>query len=313
MLNAVVFAALSLKSGSILLPDTESLLAFGAKDPVRLAHGEIWRLLMPMFIHIGIIHFAVNSYMLHVIGYQLERILGGRWFLLIYLASGLGGNIASAVFSVTMSAGASGAIFGLLGAGLYLERSVGRRIMEVTGRRPRNRAYFVTVVVNLAFGFLVSFIDNSAHIGGLVTGTLLTFAMVNIRPNTLQVPRRKVGILIVTIVAAGFAVGAYFGTDKHYIGRRLERSGDVSADPEEQIMFYSSAVAVLPEDPALRLKRARVLFLAGEGKYAIHDLRVVIEAQGYEEQLARLAEELAGRGLITEAWQVRRLSEQQGP
>lgn len=292
-----------------MMPDTDALLAFGAKDPVRLAEGEFWRLLTPMFIHIGIVHFLVNSYMLYVIGYQLERILGGRWFLLIYLASGIGGNVASAVFSVHMSAGASGALFGLLGAGLFLELSIGRRFKEVTGRKPPNRAYLMTVVLNLAFGFIVPFIDNSAHLGGLVTGTMLTFAMVKFRPNTLHVPRRSVGIVTIATWLVLMAVGGFIGTNKAFISSRLLRAGDLATDAEEQIMFYSQAIAILPESVDLRLKRARLLFFASEAKYAYYDLRVVVAAGGHEPELAKLAEELAGRGLMTESWQVRRMSE----
>lgn len=309
LVNAVVFAVLSVKSGSIMLPDTESLLAFGAKDPVRLAAGEYWRLIAPMFIHIGILHFAVNSYMLYVIGYQLERILGPRWFLLIYLASGFGGNVASAVFSVNMSAGASGALFGLLGAGFYLERSVGRRIMEVTGKRPRNRAYAMTVLINLVFGFVVSFIDNAAHLGGLVTGTLLTYAMVNIRPNTLQAPRRVVGGLVIALLVVAAAVGTYFGTSPTYLAMRLAKAGDQAQDVQDKLLYYTQAIGIDTDDPDLRLKRARLLFFEGESKYAFHDLRIVLSAGGREGDLTKLSEELAARGLATEAWQVRRLAE----
>lgn len=313
LVNAVVFAVLSLKAGSIMLPDTETLLAFGAKDPVRLAAGEYWRLLAPMFIHIGIIHFVVNSYMLYVIGYQLERILGARWFLLIYLASGFGGNIASAVFSVNMSAGASGALFGLLGAGFYLERSVGRRILEVTGRKPRNRAYAMTVLINLVFGFVVSFIDNAAHLGGLVTGTLLTYAMVNIRPNTLQVRRRGIGVAVIGLLVAAAAVGTYVGTSPTFLAKRLTVAGDEAQDVQDKLLYYSQAIGIADDDPDLRIKRARLLFLEGGSKYAFHDLRIVLSAGGHEAELAKLAEELTARGLVTEAWQVKRLAEHGSP
>ena len=308
LLNAIVFIVLSLKSGSLFMPDTESLLAFGAKDAVSLAHGEWWRFVTPMFIHIGIVHFAVNSYMLYVIGYQLERLLGGGWFLLVYLAAGLGGNIASSVFSMAMSAGASGALFGLLGAGLYLERSIGRRIMEITGQRPRNRAYFLTVVINLAFGFLVPFIDNSAHLGGLVTGGLLTFAMVSLRPNTLRTPSRKVGVTVIALLVAAAAVGAYFGTNPTYLGSRAERAAVNAGEPAERVFHYDQAIAIRPDRADLRLDRARVYFFAGEVNHGYHDVRGAIDAGATPEQLTRLSEDLAARGMITEAWQIQRMS-----
>lgn len=308
LINAVVFAYTCIRTRSLFLPDTETLLGIGAKDPVALAKGEYWRLLTPMFIHIGVLHFGVNSYMLYVVGYQLERILGGAWYLAVYLAAGVAGNIASAVFSVNLSAGASGAIFGLLGAGFFLERTIGKRMMEVTGRRPQNRAYAMTVVINLAFGFLVPFIDNSAHLGGLITGTLMTLAMINIRPNNLQVQRRGLGIVLLVVLAVAAGVGGYFGTNAAYLGRRAEAAADRAEDPEERIYHYTQAIEISPEDAVLRLKRARLLFLAGESQFAFHDLRVVVEQGKMKDELEQLAQELEKKNKVQEAWQIRRLA-----
>lgn len=308
LINAAVFVYTCLRTRSILLPDTETLLGIGAKDPVALAKGEYWRLITPMFIHIGILHFAVNSYMLYVVGYQLERILGGAWYLAVYLAAGVAGNVASAVFSVNLSAGASGAIFGLLGAGFFLERTIGKRMMEVTGKRPRNRAYAMTVAINLGFGFLVPFVDNSAHLGGLVTGLVLTLAMINIRPNNLQVPRRGAGYALISLLVLVAGVGAFFGTSKTYLERRAESAADRAEDPEERIYHYTQAIEIMPEDPVLRLKRARLLFFANEAQYAFHDLRVVVEQGKMKDELEALAQELETKNKVQEAWQIRRLA-----
>lgn len=308
LINAAVFLYTCLRTRSLFLPDTETLLGIGAKDPVGLAKGEYWRLVTPMFIHIGVLHFAVNSYMLYVIGYQLERILGGAWYLAVYLAAGIAGNVASAVFSVNLSAGASGAIFGLLGAGFFLERTIGKRMLEVTGQRPRNRAYAMTVAINLAFGFLVPFIDNSAHLGGLVTGTLMTLAMINIRPNNLQVPRRGAGFAILALLVVAAGVGTYFGTSKDYLYRRAEAAADRAEDQEERIYHYTQAIEIMPDDAVLRLKRARLLFFANEAQYAFHDLRVVVEQGKLKDELEALALELEKKNKVQEAWQIRRLA-----
>ncbi len=308
LINAAVFIYTCLRTRSIFLPDTETLLGIGAKDPVALAKGEYWRFVTPMFIHIGVLHFAVNSYMLYAIGYQIERILGGAWYVAVYLAAGMAGNIASAVFSMNLSAGASGAIFGLLGAGFFLERTIGKRMMEVTGKRPQNRAYAMTVAINLAFGFMVPFIDNSAHLGGLVTGTLMTIAMINIRPNNLQVPRRTVGFALIGLLVAVASVGVYFGTSKSYLVRRAEAAADRAEDPEERIYHYTQAIDIMPDDAVLRLKRARLLFFANEAQYAFHDLRVVVEQGKMKDELEGLAQELETKNKVQEAWQLRRLA-----
>jgi rhomboid protease GluP len=297
------------------MPDTTTLLALGAKDPVGLASGEWWRLAAPMFIHVGLVHFGVNSYMLSMLGPQLERILGGRWFMAIYLAAGVLGNVASAVFSANLSAGASSSLFGLLGAGFLLERAVGRRITEVTGRKPQNRAYAATLAINLVFGAIVPFIDNSAHLGGLAAGVVLTFAMMNLRPNSLQMPRRNVGIAAVAMLVVVCGVGARFALDPKYLRALTERAGDRAGDFKGKLMHYSQAIEILGEDPGaagLRLKRARAALEADEDQLAWHDVRIVATEGGHMQELQAFADELAGQGRETDAWQVRRLAEHGG-
>jgi rhomboid protease GluP len=307
LINAAVFVLICMRSGSILVPDMDTLLTFGAKDPVGLAYGEYWRLFVPMFLHIGIIHFAVNSYMLYAVGYQLESLVGGAWFLAIYLLAGVAGNIGSAAFTVNLSAGASTALFGLLGCGFYLERTVGRRIMEVTGRRPRNRVYTMTVLVNLALGIVVPFIDNAAHIGGLVAGVLLTFAMVNLRKNSLQLPRRSVGVAAILVFVGLCAAGFYRGTNPELLTERLTAAAGSTNDRGQQIYYLSQAVAIMPDDPELRLKRARLLFFANNAQDAYRDIRNVLDHEGMQKAVATLADELEAAKLVSEAWQVRRM------
>ncbi len=106
--------------------DFRVLLAFGAMQNELIAQGDYHRLLTSMFLHIGLIHLAFNSYALFIVGQDVERLYGSARFLLIYFLSGLGGSLASFVFGAGgISAGASGAIFGLFGASIayfYLHR-----------------------------------------------------------------------------------------------------------------------------------------------------------------------------------------------
>lgn len=250
-LNALVFFAVCVISRSIFLPDIATLHTIGAKDPVGLAMGEWWRFFTPIFIHIGIIHFAVNSYMLYQIGFQIESILGSSWFLIIYLSSGIIGNVASALFSPNLSAGASGALFGLLGAGFYLERSIGQRIAEITGHKPRRRVYAMTILLNLAIGLLIPFIDNAAHIGGLIGGAVATAAMMMIRPNRLQEVRKPLGVVILAGLLGITVIGGCVASTKTYAITLILDAAESSNNFEQKFQFARQAHIIDPDNQRL--------------------------------------------------------------
>lgn len=147
------------------------VLALGAKINSAIAAGEVWRLLTPVFIHIGLVHFFVNMYSLYAIGPAVERFFGSQRTLVFYLLSGFGGVVMSMAFSANPSVGASGAIFGLLGAlGMFLfaHRSTFGRAATFQFRQ-----IVVVALLNLGLG-LVPGIDNWGHLGGLITGVALT-------------------------------------------------------------------------------------------------------------------------------------------
>jgi rhomboid protease GluP len=155
---------------------TSVLLAFGAQQNLYVAQGDYWRLFTSMFIHIGLVHLLFNSYALYVLGRDVESLYGTGRFLMVYLLSGLGGGVLFYVVGyflndATPSAGASGAIFGLIGAEaayFYLHR----RMFGQRGKQNLTNLLGV-IAVNLVIGFTVPGINNLAHIGGLLTGALL--------------------------------------------------------------------------------------------------------------------------------------------
>lgn len=136
-----------------------------------ILNGDYYRLLTGMFLHANIMHLVFNMYALYIIGSQLESFLGKWKYLIVYLLSGLSGSVLSIFFSTGFSVGASGAIFGLLGALLYfgyhyrvyLETVVRSQIIPV-------------IVINLLIGMMPG-IDNWAHIGGLIGGVLSCMAV----------------------------------------------------------------------------------------------------------------------------------------
>jgi rhomboid protease GluP len=171
-INVLVWLAMTAAGGST---NTDVLLRFGAKANSLIADGEVWRLLTSMFLHIGLMHLLFNGYALFIFGIEVERLYGGARFLAIYLLAGLWGSLVSFAFGPNLSAGASGAIFGLLG----IMVAFFRRHREMFGARGRQRLLNLLAVAgfNLVLGFTVPGIDNLAHLGGLLSGAILGWLM----------------------------------------------------------------------------------------------------------------------------------------
>jgi len=150
------------------------LLETGAKYGPLMAAGEWWRFLTPVFLHANLFHIFVNMYSLYALGPAVERFFEARRMLALYLLSGIGGVILSLAFSPDPSVGASGAIFGLLGAlaaFFYLHRAAFGRFGMV-----QLRQLIFVALLNLMLG-LSPGIDNWGHVGGLITGALLTLLL----------------------------------------------------------------------------------------------------------------------------------------
>ncbi len=154
-------------------PSTDSLLSWGANYGPYTLSGEWWRLLTSTFLHIGFLHLLSNGVCLWVLGRKAEPLLGSRQFAAVYVLSGLGGNVLSlAVHPVSVSAGASGSIFGIAGAliALHYMRNLPLAAGSIRGGLARVAPF---VLYNLLHGFAHPGINNAAHIGGLVTGFVL--------------------------------------------------------------------------------------------------------------------------------------------
>jgi rhomboid protease GluP len=151
------------------------LMHLGAIRPGTLQRHEYWRLLAAMFLHGGWTHWAANSWALYQLGTLYEVLFGTRRFALVYFVSGICASIASAAhLTDEVAVGASGAIFGVLGAFIFsIYRSPRYR------RQPWTRGligqFVFWIFVNIVIGISIPQIDNFAHIGGLVTGLLLGF------------------------------------------------------------------------------------------------------------------------------------------
>ena len=151
--------------------DAGFMLQHGAMfEPFVTESHEYYRIITSLFLHFGIQHLLNNMVLLGALGYHLENEIGKIKFLLVYFISGIGGNLCSLFWNVShgeqvISAGASGAIFGLMGALLYIVIVNRGRLGRLSGR-----GMAVMVVLSLYFGFTSSGVDNPAHVGGLISG-----------------------------------------------------------------------------------------------------------------------------------------------
>ena len=191
-LNVIAFFAVFALSGANL--NVLNLLRYGALNSVLVQNGEFWRLITAGFLHGGIFHLIFNMYALYIIGTQIENFAGKWKFLAIYFCSMLTASLMSCVINPnSVSVGASGAIFGLLGALVYF----GYHYRLYLGTVLKTQVIPI-IIINLLIGFMVPGIDNFAHIGGLVGGYLITMA-VGI-PGKSKKNDRINGIIVLTLL-----------------------------------------------------------------------------------------------------------------
>jgi rhomboid protease GluP len=169
--NIIVFAVLEIQGSTL---DTEYMIQRGAAlAPLIVDYGQYFRLFTAMFLHFGFQHIFNNMLILFFVGDNLERAVGKIKFVIIYILSGLGASIASCAYNyfrgeIVVSAGASGAIFGVIGALFYVVLVNKGRLEDMTSRR-----LGFLILFSLYYGFSQSNVDNLAHIGGIVCGIIL--------------------------------------------------------------------------------------------------------------------------------------------
>ena len=205
-INVVVWILMGLTGLIFRLNQSSQLLLFGAKVNQLIVKGQYWRLFTAMFLHIGITHLFFNSYALYIYGPVVEQLFGKVKFLLIYIIAGLMGSLLSYMFSLNPSAGASGAIFGLMGSLLYF-RKIHRNIFD----RAVGSRLIMILAINLLYGFIQPGIDNWGHIGGLLGGFLVANGTGLYRSK--QDPSTK--IMFWGVIALIFIYGLIHGRHKY--------------------------------------------------------------------------------------------------
>ncbi len=187
-------------------PNARKLYDLGALYPPAIAiDHQYWRLVTAMFLHAGILHLALNMYALYLFGYLIEEAFGKVRFLAIYLVSGFLASVASFALgpALEVGVGASGAIFGLLGA--WVAYNLRRRGTAMGSANLRGA--YILILINLVISFTIPGIDWRAHVGGLVAGFLTGALAEGVGPRPLR-PLVQVGG-VVALVAFGLALAAW--------------------------------------------------------------------------------------------------------
>lgn len=199
----IMYFVVSIYGGNFLSFQASVLALFGGNNLMLVKSGEVWRLFTDAFLHVGLIHLLVNMYSLAIIGTQVETFIGKWKFVFIYIISTVCASLMSLVFmeSNIVSVGASGAIFGLMGAllyfgyhyRLYLSDAIRHQIIPI-------------ILLNLVIGFVISGIDNAAHIGGLIGGYLAAMAVGITDKSTKRNMINGIVVLLLYIIFLSYVV-----------------------------------------------------------------------------------------------------------
>lgn len=249
-----------------LNPSVPVLLRLGANWGPGVYSGQWWRLLTSVFLHGGLLHIATNMWALFNLGLLAEILYGRRNYVILYLLCGLGGSVASVWWHPEIvGVGASGAIFGIAGALLpALKFQRNPRIAAALRGSLSSIALFV--IYNLAIGAAMPFIDNAAHIGGLVTGLSVGFFLPSY---TVEEERRQTGrsatvFLLAFIVIVSVAIKGSARSAGAILLQKAEQA-EGTGHKDEAAELYKQALA---KSPNLELARYRLAaLLLEQGKY----------------------------------------------
>ncbi|MBB6218242.1 rhomboid protease GluP [Anaerosolibacter carboniphilus] len=283
-INVLIFIYMSITGSTT---DSEYLIAFGAKYNPLIAAGEYYRLFTSMFLHIGSPHLMFNSYALYMLGKDVEAIYGTFKFLIIYVLAGLFGSLGSFLFSHAVSAGASGAIFGLIGAYMYFGV---RRPAIFSARYGLNLVSML--VINIIFGLTVPGIDNFAHLGGFLGGYLSSWALGLHKEKLLQkkhiVPQMLIMLLIVGSLLTGVKIQQSTWEYYWYKGVKELQQDHIT----EGQSYLEKGVSLNPEVGEFYYNLAYVHYRKGDIPTAIEYLNQAISLDPKDDKAQEFLQEL---------------------
>lgn len=206
--NVLVYLAAASHGAGWLLSEPVTLIHWGTNFGPATLSGEWWRIFTSMFLHFGLVHIALNMWALAALGPRIERLFGSARYTLLYLFAGLSGSLASLWWHPSVnSAGASGAIFGIIGGWLAFTLKPATRLpASITANQQSSAMVFI--LYNLMYGAGHQSIDNACHIGGLIGGILMGWLLA--QPLNAQVRQEQsysvpLGALLGSLTLIAFA------------------------------------------------------------------------------------------------------------
>jgi rhomboid protease GluP len=252
-LNVFVFVLMTMSGGT---EDYEVLRAFGAKYNSLINQHEWWRLVTPVFIHIGWLHLLVNMYSLFMIGPYVERLYGSARYVFFWVATGVAG-VAASYFASSIggkpgvlgrflfrggdgpSAGASGALFGLVGV-LFIFGIKYRKELPDGFKRAFGLGMLPTILINLFIGYTIPFIDNAAHLGGLAAGMLFALCVGYKRPGERgSVAYTWLALQVIALVAVVVSFGE---VARHFNAPRAPVASRVAQTQTDPVAAFTDAI-----------------------------------------------------------------------
>ena len=262
------FAVLGMAGAGVLRPDPLRFIDLGSNFAPLTSAGEWWRLVTATFLHFGLLHLAFNTWALWSIGAVVERLFGHGRFAAIYAVSGLAGSLASIAWNpLVNSAGASGAIFGLIGAQLALFLRGGHRIPADVVRTQRNSTLGF-IAYSVTFGFIVPGIDNAAHLGGLFAG----FGSGWLLARPLGAPSRHRRELLAAMLAVVFSASILAAGG--YAAARAAAAHSIEQDYLRDWRWYAA------REPAILAALGEVMSAARDRKLGDADVVRWLEGTG---------------------------------
>ncbi len=257
-LNVLLYVAMGVTSGGVAFqsPTSEMLIQWGANFGPLSLNGEWWRIVSSMFLHIGFFHIAFNMAALWNLGEFAERLFGTPRFLNLYFLSGLGGSCLSLLGNPgAVSAGASGAIFGVYGA-LFAFFFARRKEMGSEAFRAGSKSATAFILINVVMGLVFGF-DNFCHAGGLITGFIC---------GTLYLPRPARGIAVHPVFGTAIIIGAIIALFQYAEKVPFDFFGSYHASLARHLLRadrYTDALAALQTTLKKKPDNTDALFLSG--------------------------------------------------
>ncbi|HWR16655.1 MAG TPA: rhomboid family intramembrane serine protease [Terriglobales bacterium] len=290
-INIGVFALMVLRGVPVWTPNADQVVHWGANFGPLTLGTQPWRLLTNVFLHLGIVHLITNMWALLVLGRLAEALYRRKSFLFVYLASGIAGSLASTFWNpIGVSAGASGALFGLAGA-LIATLIAGKLPLPKKAVRPVLLTLLFWAALDLAYGFWKTGVDNAAHVGGLIAGAALGYALGHhLGPGPKEhLARQKVYSAMVLVLALfGFITLQHNG---YVVGAERARVLMTANKNDEAIAVLRPVIEKAPKEIFPRMLMADLLIRKSQFEGAESELKSALQVGPKNGQVwAKLAE-----------------------